>query len=87
MVAKGALQSGFGAMSLAGRVSEVAWCDIICSGGEDMTLREEIARGENVALEFKEARPKASFKRPKAVVVVANGRSWHTVFGISRQFE
>ena len=52
-----------------------------------MALKEEIAQGENVALEFKEARPKDSLKRPKAVVVVANGRSWHTVFGISRQFE
>ena len=27
-----------------------------------MTLRGEIARGENVALEFKVARPKDSFK-------------------------
>ena len=27
-----------------------------------MTLREEIAQGEGVALEFKEARPKDSFK-------------------------
>ena len=36
--------------------------DIIGSGCEDMTRREEIAQGENVALEFKEARPKDSFK-------------------------
>ena len=39
-----------------------------------MTLGEEIARGENVALEFKEARPKDSLKYLKAVGAVANGR-------------
>ena len=32
-----------------------------------MTLREEIAQGENVALEFKEARPKDSLKYLKTV--------------------
>ena len=39
-----------------------------------MTLREEIAQGENVALEFKEARPKDSLKYFKTVVAFANGR-------------
>ena len=39
-----------------------------------MTLREEIAQGENVALEFKVARPKDSLKYLKTVGVVANGR-------------
>ena len=38
-----------------------------------MTLREEIAQGENVALEFKEARPKDSLKYLKTVVAFANG--------------
>ena len=41
-----------------------------------MTLREEIAQGENVALEFKEARPKDSLKYLKTVVAFANGRGW-----------
>ena len=36
-----------------------------------MTLREEIAQGENVALEFKEARPKDSLKYFKTVVAFA----------------
>ena len=48
--------------------------DIIGSGCEDMTRREEIAQGENVALEFKEARPKDSLKYLKTVVAFANGR-------------
>ena len=39
-----------------------------------MTLGEEIAQGENVALEFKEVRPKGSLKYLKTVVAVANGR-------------
>lgn len=39
-----------------------------------MTLREEIAQGENVALEFKEARPKDSLKHLKTIVAFANGR-------------
>ena len=39
-----------------------------------MTLREEIAQGENVALEFKEARPKDSPKCLKTVAAFANGR-------------
>ena len=39
-----------------------------------MTLREEIAQGENVALGFKEARPKDSLKYLKTVGAVANGR-------------
>ena len=34
-----------------------------------MTLRGEIAQGENVALEFKEARPKDSLKYHKAPVI------------------
>ena len=38
-----------------------------------MTLREEIAQGENVVLEFKEARPKESPKYLKAVGAFANG--------------
>ena len=61
--------------------------DIICSGGEDMTLRDEIAQGENVALEFKEARPKDSLKYLKTVVAFANGRGWRMVSGTSHQFE
>ena len=52
-----------------------------------MTLREEIAQGENVALGFKEARPRNSLKCLKAVVAFSDGRGWRTVFGISRQFE
>lgn len=39
-----------------------------------MTLREEIAQGGNVALEFKEARPKDSLKHLKTVGAFANGR-------------
>ena len=34
-----------------------------------MTLSEEIAQGENVVLEFKEARPKDSLKYHKAPVI------------------
>ena len=52
-----------------------------------MTLGEEIAQGENAALEFKEARPKDSLKYLKTVVAFANGRGWRTVSGTSRQFE
>ena len=52
-----------------------------------MTLREEIALGENVALEFKEARPKDSLKHLKAVGAFSNGRGWRTVSDTSRQFE
>lgn len=44
-----------------------------------MTLGEEIAQGENVALEFKEARPKDSLKYLKTVVAFANGHGWRTV--------
>ena len=36
-----------------------------------MTLKEEIAQGENVALEFKEARPRDSPKCLKTVVAFA----------------
>ena len=36
-----------------------------------MTLREEIAQGENVILGFKEARPKDSLKYLKTVVAFA----------------
>ena len=39
-----------------------------------MTLREEIAQGKNVVLEFKETRPKDSLKYLKTVVAFANGR-------------
>ena len=39
-----------------------------------MTLREEIAQGESVALEFKEARPKDSLKNLKMVGAFVNGR-------------
>ena len=39
-----------------------------------MTLKEEIARGEKVALVFKEARPKESPKYLKTVGAFANGR-------------
>ena len=52
-----------------------------------MTLREEIARGEDGALEFKEARPKDSLKYLKTVGAVVNGRGWRTVSDTSRQFE
>lgn len=52
-----------------------------------MTLREEIAQGENVALEFKEARPNDSLKCLKMVGAFANGRGWRMVSGTSRQFE
>ena len=44
-----------------------------------MTQKEEIAQGENVALEFKEARPKDSLKYLKTVVAFANGRGWRMV--------
>ena len=47
-----------------------------------MTLREEIAQGENVALEFKEARPKDSLKYLKAVVAFANGRGGRILLGV-----
>ena len=39
-----------------------------------MALKEEIAQGENVALEFKEARPRDSIYRLKTVAAFANGR-------------
>ena len=39
-----------------------------------MALKEEIALGENVALEFKEARPKDSLKNLKMVGAFVNGR-------------
>ena len=41
-----------------------------------MTQKEEIARGENVTLEFKEAMPMDSLKYLKTVVAFANGRGW-----------
>ena len=44
-----------------------------------MTLREEIAQGECVALEFREARPKDSLKYLKTVAAFANGRGWRMV--------
>ena len=47
-----------------------------------MTLREEIAQGENVTLEFKAARPKDSLKYLTTVGALANGCSWRTVFDI-----
>ena len=40
-----------------------------------MILIEEIQNGENVALEFKEARPKDSLKFTKTVVAFANGKA------------
>ena len=43
-----------------------------------MTLREEIVQGEDVALEFKEARPKDSLKYLKTVVAFASGHGWRT---------
>ena len=52
-----------------------------------MTLREEIAQGESVALEFKEARPKDPLKYLKTVGAFANGRGWCKVSDTSRQFE
>ena len=47
-----------------------------------MTLLEEIKNGENVALEFKEARPKDSLKFTKTVVAFANGRGGRILFGV-----
>ena len=47
-----------------------------------MTLIEEIQNGENVALEFKEARPKDSLKCTKTVVAFANGRGGRILFGV-----
>ena len=38
-----------------------------------------MAQKANVALEFKEARPKDSLKYLKTVGAVANGRGWRTV--------
>ena len=38
-----------------------------------MTLREEIAQGENGALEFEEARPKDSLRYLMTGVAVVNG--------------
>ena len=52
-----------------------------------MTLREEIARGENVALEFKEARAKDSLEYLKTVGAFGNGRGWRMMSNTSRQFE
>ena len=52
-----------------------------------MTLKEEVAQGENVALEFKEARPKDSLKYLKTVLAFVNGRDWRMLFDTSRQFE
>lgn len=46
-----------------------------------MTLLEEIQNGENVALEFKEARPKDSLKFTKTVVALANGKGGRILFG------
>ena len=61
--------------------------DATWGAGEDMTQRGEIAHGENVVLEFKEARPMDSLKYLKTVVAFANGRGWRTVSNTSRQFE
>jgi ATP-dependent DNA helicase RecG len=47
-----------------------------------MTLREQIAQGENIALEFKEARPKDALKFVKTVVAFANGRGGRLLFGV-----
>ena len=43
---------------------------------------EEIQNGGNVALEFKEARPKDSLKFTKTVVAFANGRGGRILFGV-----
>ena len=45
-------------------------------------MLEEIQNGENVALEFKEARPKDSLKFTKTVVAFANGRGGRILFGV-----
>ncbi len=47
-----------------------------------MTLREQIAQGENIALEFKEARPKDALKFVKAVFAC---RTKKTCAGRSRR--
>ena len=52
-----------------------------------MTPREEIAHGENVALEFKEARPKDSLMYLKTGGAVVNERGWRMVSDTSCQFE
>lgn len=51
-----------------------------------MTLREGIAQGENVVLEFKEARVKDLLKCLKTVGAFGNGRGWRTVSDTLRQF-
>ena len=53
-----------------------------------MTLIEEIQNGENVALEFKEARPKDSLKFTKTVVAGEGfllGRCHERLFQASEQ--
>ena len=50
-----------------------------------MTLIEQIAQGENAALEFKEARPKDSLKFVKTVVAFANGRGGRLLFGVENE--
>ena len=50
-----------------------------------MTLLEQIAQGENVALEFKEARPRDSLKFTKTVVAFANGRGGRLLFGVENE--
>lgn len=50
-----------------------------------MTLLEQIAQGENVALEFKEARPKDSLKFVKTAVAFANGRGGRLLFGVENE--
>ena len=52
-----------------------------------MTLREEIAQGENVALEFEEVRPKDSLKYLTTIVAIPNGRGWRMAVDAARQFE
>ena len=47
-----------------------------------MTLKEQIAQGVNIALEFKEARPKDALKFVKTVVAFANGRGGRLLFGV-----
>ena len=48
----------------------------------DYDMATALSDGENVALEFKEARPKDSLKFVKTVVAFANGRGGRILFGV-----
>ena len=52
----------------------------------ELSSREEFGQGEDVALEFKEERPRDSLKYFKTVVAFANECSWRTVSDTPRQF-